>query len=290
MVLAAALSSALVAGCSVPAVPAESQIEEVIAATATYDYGQSSKRLRDVERLIRETHGHADRRACLERQLVKLLESDATTAAKQFVCRQLWIIGTDASVPELGKMLLDEKTAEMACYALGRHPSPAVGRVLREALAKARGKARVPIINLLGDRRDAQSVPALAKLTGSPEMTVSDAAVAALGKIATDQAAKLLADLRKSDDAKRRAAATHAYLQCARGLAARNRSAEAKVIYEQLTDLSEPVHIRRGAFLGRVALGGPEAVSLVISTLRGKDDALKPTAIASIRTLCIKEK
>jgi len=282
-----ALSAAVCVDRVVRAASTKAQIDRAVAATYTWDYGQSRKALLTVENLIKETHGNAELRAHLERQLVRQLESNATFASKQFVCRKLWIIGTDASVPALAKVLLDAdaKTAEMACYALCKHPSPAVGRALRDGLAKTQGTARVAVIKLLGERRDAQSAKAIAKLARSQKAAEANAAIAALGQLATDGAVEALAALRKSDNAERRAAATHASLQAAQELAARGKTAEANAIYEQLAAPGEPLHIRRGALLGGIALGGPEAPSLVLSALRGKDEALEAAAIASVRTM-----
>ena len=123
ILLTCLFASALWADRTAVAETTKAQIEKAVGALAGYDYGRSSKPLRHLERMIGETHANADLRAHLENQLVKLLESDATGAGKQFVCRTLWRIGTDRSVPALASMLLDDKTAEMACYALASHPS-----------------------------------------------------------------------------------------------------------------------------------------------------------------------
>ena len=264
-----------------------SEIDEAVAATCTYEYGQSPKVLQAVEKLVQETHGNAELRACLEQELAKEIGSDATFAGKQFACRMLWIIGTEAWAPALGKMLVgdDERAAEAACYALSRHPSPAVDTALRDALGKARGSGPVAVINLLGDRRDAQGVVTIGVLAESEEDAVADAAIVALGKIATEQAVGVLAEIRKGGNVERSAAASHAALQCAQELAGRGKPAEARALYEQLAGPGEPLHIRRGALLGRIALGGPEAISQVLSSLRGEDDALKAAAIASVRVM-----
>lgn len=249
-----ALCAVLHSAGSAFAATTEAEIEKAIAAIRDYDYGQSRKALLAVEKLINETHGNAELRAEIERELVQVLESDATLACKQFVCRKLWIIGTDASVPALAKMLAgaDTHAVEAACYALSQHRSPAVSRALRDALDEAKENGLAAVINLLGERRDAESADAIAKLAESPDASVADAAIAALGKIATEKAVKVLTDLRTSDDPARRTAANHACLQCAQELEGRRRLSEAKAIYEQLADLDKPEPVRRGA---RIALG-----------------------------------
>jgi len=145
------------------ATPTAAEIEKAVAAVAGHDFGQSRSALWTIDKIINDTHGSAALRAVVEREMVKLLESGAKFAAKQEICRRLWIIGTDASVPALRQMLAnpDGRVVEAACFALSRHPSPAVGKALREALGQAKGTGLVAVIRLLGDRRDAQCVEAL---------------------------------------------------------------------------------------------------------------------------------
>jgi len=268
--------------------PTPAEIERTVAAIRAYDYGRSEKPLRAVDQLINATFGNSELRSLLERELLKVLESDASLASKQFVCRKLAIVGSDASLPALRKMLAsgNDAVVEIACYSLSQIKSPAVNGILREGLGQAKGKALSAIVTLLGDRRDAESVEAIGRLTESREPIVAEAAVAALGKMADAHAAAILARLRGSDSPRLRATAQHASLQCARELAARGNSAAAAKIYESLTaDDKAPTHVRRGAFLGQVALGGPDATRLVLATIGSADRGLKAAAIAAIPTL-----
>jgi len=281
------LLSTLLAPAQANAEPTAEQIEAAVAALRTYDHGQSEKPARAVDRLLSETFGSAELRTVLERALVKLLRSDATLAARQFACRKLAVVGSDASLPALAKLLSgpDEKLAEIACYALLHNPSPAVNRLLRHALSQTKGKALVAAITLLGDRRDSESVVALRAIAQSSDRGASNAAIAALGRIATREAADVLARLRASDDPARRAVAQHASLRCARELAAGGASADARAILRQLASPGVPFHIRRGALVGQLGLGGPEAVALVLATLDGQDRGLKAAAIAAAATI-----
>ena len=265
--------------------PAE--IGATLAAAAKYDEGQSTKPLLALERLINETRGRPELRAEIEKRLAAMIESDAPLAARQFACRMLWITGTDASVPALAKMLVspDPNAAEIACYALNRHPGPAAGAALRDALGKAKGRALAAVITLLGDRRDGESVEAVAALARGSDALVADAAIAALGKIAAERAVKAIGGLREGDDAARRAAADHALLEAGQELAARGKAAEAKAVFEQLAGATVPLNIRRGALLARINLGGSEAPALVLAALDGKDEGLKAAAIGTLRTM-----
>lgn len=249
---------------SAPVVPAEitqADIEKAVEDIRDFDYGRSRKALLAVEKLLNETRGNAELRAAVENELVKVLESKASLARKQFVCQKLWVIGTDASVPNLAALLESEDAnlAEAACYALSSNPSAKVDDALRRALSKIEDKALIAVVNLLGERRDAGSVEHIAALTAREDAAVAEAAVAALGKIASDAAAKVLASLRKSDDPERRTWANHAFLQCAQELENRGKREAATEIYTGLAATGESEQVRRGA---RLALERIRSVSL----------------------------
>ena len=131
--------------------------------------------------MIRDASGKPEIKA-MEKQLDEFLKSDASYAAKDFVCRELSVVGTEASVPVLASMLTDEKVSDIARYALERIPGAAADDALRQALSKAQGNAKVGIINTLGVRGDKKAVEALAGLITDANETVAVAAVAALGQ------------------------------------------------------------------------------------------------------------
>ncbi len=174
-----------------------------------------------------------------EQKWIAILESGEPLEAKQEACRQLWRTGADASVPALEKMLSDPDVhvVEAACYALSRRRSEAVSRALRRALDRATGACLDPIVNLIGDRREAWAASRLAQIG-------SEAAMAALGKIASPEAVRVLR-------ASRQPAAEHALLQAAQQLAQRGQIAAAKEIYTELAASPTP-QIGRGA---KIALG-----------------------------------
>ena len=70
----------------------------------------------DIETIVQQTYQQPELRIYLERQMVEVLKSNAPWDVKQFICQQLWIIGTDESAPALAGMLISDRTVEMACY------------------------------------------------------------------------------------------------------------------------------------------------------------------------------
>ena len=262
----------------------KSEIDKKLAAIVNYERGMSREPLIAVEKLIRESQNQPEQSKYIELRLAELL-SEATLECKSFICRQLWFIGTADSVPAISKLLTDEETADIACYAIGQNPSPKAGEALRKALDKVSPKVQIRIINLLGDRRDTQSVEAVGKLVFGAEREVGEAAVAALGKIGGAQARKILVEVRAKGDSELQFAATDAYLRCAEELIAEGKAKQATIIYKELVGKSETAIIRSAAIKGLADAGGQEAVSLVIAALQDENRTVRTTARSCVRTM-----
>ena len=262
----------------------KSDIDKKLAAIVNYKRGMSREPLIAAEELIRKSENRPEQRKYIELQLAELL-SEATLECKSFICKQLWFIGTADSVPAIAKLLRDEETADMACYAMGQNPSPEAGEALRNALDRVGPKVQVRIINLLGDRRDAQSAETMGKLAFGAERQVAEAAVAALGKIGGAQARKILVEVRAKGNPQLRFTATDAYLRCAEDLVAEGRSEQATVIYKELAGQDEAALIRSAAIKGLADVGGPDAIPLVVTALRDKDRMVRTTAMGCVRTM-----
>ena len=262
----------------------KTEIDKKLAAIVNYERGMSREPLIAVEKLIRESQNRPEQRKYIELRLAELL-SESTLECKSFICRQLWFIGTADSVPAIAKLLMDEETADIACYAIGQNPSKEAGKALREALDKVSPKVQIRIINLLGDRRDDQSVEAIGKLVFGAEREVGEAAVAALGKIGGSKARKLLVEGRAKGDSELRFAATDAYLRCAEDLVAEGKTRQATVIYKELVSKNETPIIRSAAIKGLADVGRQETVSLVIAALRDENRMVRTTARSCVRTM-----
>jgi HEAT repeat protein len=208
--------------------------------------------LTEITESIKKAHGKKGELAEIEKGLLGVLSSGAKRAGKQFACRQLSIIGTNASVSTLAKMLTGEETSDMARYALERIPGSAADDALRNALPNAKGKPQVGIINSLGQRRDRKAVGNLTMLLGSPDQTVATAAAAALGQIADAQATKALAKAKDTTKGKVQLRVLDAYLRCADQLLANGKRSQALAIYTELQNKSMPTPIQTAALRGRL--------------------------------------
>lgn len=262
----------------------KADVERKLSAIAGYDRGMDRQPIIAVEELIRESQNQPERRKYIERRLADML-SGATLEGKSFICRQLWFIGTADSVPAVAKLLLDETTADIACYAIGRNSSTEASEALRDALAKAGPNVQIRILNLLGDRREAQSIEAVGELVFGPEPQVAEAAIAALGKIGGARAGEILVQARAKGGPDLRLAATDAYLRCAEDLVAKGQAEQATAIYGQLAAESEVAIVRSAAIKGLADIGGPEAAQTVIEALRDRNRMVRTTAMGCVRTM-----
>ena len=258
---------------------------EALQAIKTYRFGQSREPLTVVEDLVRAALASPEQRKALAAQLAGLLATDATLECKDFVCRQLVLIGTGEEVPALAALLAKPETADMARYALERIPERETGKALLDALPQASGKAKIGIMNSLGERRAAKAVAALKKSSVDSDAAVAEAALAALGKIGGKTAAGALADVRPKVVAENQSAWADAYLRCADNLSAEGKARAAVRIYEALYVPAESQRVRVAAFQGLVSAKGPQAIDMVIGALTGTDPILQGVATGSVRSM-----
>jgi len=162
-----ALGVAIAGAADKPAVDAAA-VDNAFAALKTYDWGGDRNALKAIDDAVAATHGDAAARKELETRLAAVLKTDASRAAKDFVCRKLTVIGTAASVPALAPLLADKDLSHMARYALERISDPEAAQAMRDALPKVSGALKVGVIASLGVRRDAASVSALSAARKPP--------------------------------------------------------------------------------------------------------------------------
>jgi HEAT repeat protein len=260
-------------------------LSQLVTQTAQWESGQSREPLQRIEQLTREAAADKKLRAELEAALVQLLAPTATFEARRFACQQLAVIGSDASVPALARLLRDNQTTGIACLAFGNRPSAKADQALRAALTAAQGPARLQIISTLGDRRDPKAVKPLASLARDADAAVADTAIRALGKIANDAAARVIADLRKRATPPFSSALADASLRCAAHFAASGKRQTAAAIYADLAAPAQSAHVRRGAFRALLALDADGGEQRALQAVRGSDAVLKPVAIAAVASL-----
>ncbi len=258
-------------------------LDEKLSQAGKYDYGQSREVLTEIGDIVKGSYEKPEELKQIEAQFDKFLGSGVTLASKQFICRQLSLIGSDQSVPVLSAMLLNADTSDMARYALERIAGEAVNEALLDALGKAEGLPKVGIINTLGMRRDRKAVAQLAELINSGDAQVASAAVGALGHIADPEAAKALAQAKGKAAGELKNQVLDAYLKCADEYMSHGEGPQALAIYKELYAPSEPAPIRAAALAGVVKTSGDKSLEVVVDALKGSDAQMQMIAISLAR-------
>jgi HEAT repeat protein len=252
-------------------------LKKAFESISSYQYGDSRTTLTEISDFLHRVYGRPDALKAVEQEFISFLESDATLPAKRFICEQLSLIGTEASVPLLARMALEPPTSDMARFALERVPGPAADKELREILPQAAGKERIGIVNTLGVRRSVEAVPLLTPLASDPDRLTAVSAINALGEIAHPTA---LAVLREARRGALQREATDAYIRAADGMATEGKESEALAIYRELNKPSEPVTVRLAALRGETRLSSPQqAMAILAAALDSEEPGIQAEAI-----------
>lgn len=223
---------------------------------------------------LEEQARDATKRKEVEATLTGLLgDPSATFEAKQYACRILRATGTDASVPAVAALLTDEKLSHFARFALEGNSSTAAADALRDALGKVSGALKAGMINSLGARRDAKSVPAIAALTGDANADIAVAALDALGRIATREAAGALVDSKPAAALLRNK--QNALVECADRLVGAGDKKTARPIFADLADNGGSALVKLAGVRGLARCGEADRV---LALLEGQDAAMQAGA------------
>jgi len=218
------------------------------------------------------------------REAVNVLKT-GTPAEKALACKTLAVYGKADAVPVLAPLLLDEQLSSWARIALEVIPGSAADKVLRDAMAKAKGRLLIGIINSIGVRRDSKAVSALIAKLNSPDAEVASAAAVALGHIGGGRSAKALKKALSNGTEAVRSAAAQGCELCAEQLMAKGKSAKAAGLYDAVRQANLPkqrvLEATRGAILARQAGGIP----LLLEALRSTDKAVFSIALRTSREL-----
>jgi HEAT repeat protein len=259
--------AALAAGMALAQMP----LDQALTEAAKWKPGTSRAGLRAVADAIQQAKTPAEKQA-LEKRLLAFVQSDATQAAKEVVCRQMGPIASEAAVPVLAPMLLNAATSDMARYALEPIPGAAADKALREAVVKTTGKTRVGIVNSIGVRRDAGAVGALKRLASDLDEATASAARDALAAIGDPAALQALGAVR---------GASEWLLKAADLLVQRGNKTAALPVYRKLFTAPEAPLVRAGALHGLIVTD-PQSGAVLNEALRGSDPRLQGMAIRAL--------
>ena len=259
------------------------KFDELLSQIAKYEFGQSRESQTQLTDLMRGLQGDAVK--AVEKKFLVFLKSGATAAGKQFICRQLSLIGSEESAETLAAMLSDPQAADMARFALERIPGAAVDEALRKGLDKASGAAKVGIISTLGLRADKASVPVLQKLVYDSSADVASAAVTALGQIADPSATAALGEAKTKTTGELQMLVLDSYLSCADRLEQAGKADEAAKIYREIYEAKVPGVIRVAAFRGMIFCSKDQAGKIIVDVIQKGDPELKSVAFVLVNEI-----
>ena len=248
-----------------------------IKAVSSYDYGTDRTAILAFDTFIRSQPGD---RARVEGALLPLLTQDGvSTAAKDYVCRWLGVIGSDASVPVLQKLTADPKLSHLAVYALLDLHTPPAKAALLDGLETAPAPLHPAIIGALGRAEVVGAVPVLAKAASSADTTEAAAALDALGAMGKTAAIEALrsAPVAASLEPTRRWALLHAANGAAKEGAAGQDAAQ--LVFASLLRPGTAAPLRNAAARGRILSDPATAFSVILPLLKDDDARVRLAAV-----------
>ena len=260
------------------------QVEAAWAEMAKYEAGQDQKALLAMNWVVINAMNDANQRAATAARLAKVLQDPATTsAARQFICAQLFWIGTEAEVAAVAPLLLDPATTDTARLFLERVKSEAAIAALRQALDKLEGRPLIGVVNSLSLIRDAASVDKIIALTKSQDAAVALAAWRALGNFGNEAAADFLIDgLKKAD--KPSAPMESAAVRTAILLESAGKQDKAMEIYRLLADARRSLGARQAGFHALFAATPDEQKAALIAQWSKSADVAQQKVVISQMT------
>jgi len=258
-------------------------VDEAIERLKTHKFGQNDDVLNFLYESAIGSHSDAALRKKLNDGFARVLESDAQYDAKQFACRQLALTATAEQIPALAKHLTDEQMSHIALYALRHIDDPEVDKALLSAMEKASGRAKLGIINALGNRRSAAAIEPLGKLVVSGDHDVALEAVKALGRIGAESSVGILQKALAQSDHSSADVAADACLACGERLLEIGRKGPAADLYGAVLSSPSRGYVRAAALRGLAEVLGDKAESYVVEALKSDDEDLYGMAAVIVR-------
>ncbi len=220
-----------------------------------------------------------------EQECIAVLQSEASSFQKARACQRLAVVGTKKAVPTLAALLGDEMFGDYARLAMEPIEDPSVDNALRKAMGRLRGRQLAGVVNSIGVRRDAGAVSDLKKLVHDPGSGAAAEALAALGRIASDDAVVTLREILSTGPAELRHPAADACLMSAQRLSALNKHRQAMELYDAIRKGDVPGYLRSAATYGAIRIPGDDGLQLLIEQLKTPDPAMVEVALRAARQL-----
>lgn len=258
---------------------------KLLDSIKNYKIGDDRSNLSEIYKIVIDAKNDQNKNAEVEKELLNFFKSDASFDAKQFVSRELRIVGGESSAKELKIFLNDEKLSDLVKYAIEDIQSPEVDKVLIEALPQGSDRIKIGIINSLGFRKSQNAVDAIAKYINDKNTNLSFAAISALGKIANEKCITVLDKNLNVKNESLRNIVLDSYLRCADNLLLQKKQIEAYNNYSKIYQLQNaPISIKKAALTG-ILNSAPNKEQEILDRIKSSPDELKVVPISKIRDL-----
>ena len=234
------------------------------------ELGQNLGIFNPIRQAVLAARTNEEIRADLEGRLIAVLQGDATDLAKDYACRQLVIVGSDASLPALAALLTNPRMAYMARYALEGIGSPTVKQTLRDMLAKTAGQQKIGVVISLGRLADADAVSPIAGLLQNENDALREVCLIALGRIGNAPAAEAIQAFAAKTPESLQQTLLDAQLDAVESLCLQGDHKRAAEICNSLL-ASDSEDVKAAAFRGLLAASPSESMTMVIDALKSDE-------------------
>ena len=188
---------------------------------------------------------------------------------KDFIIRQLQVVGKDDAVTCLQPYLNDDKSCAAAASALININSSSSQKILLQALQSSEGSCRLTLVQALGDTKNKEAVAAITPYARNEEGKLRKLALYALANIADPASERVLAEAALEDDYKfDHDNATAAYLLYAQRLQEDGRQKQAEKISKSLLRKTgrdnQQIHTRTAALKLLTVINGEKSLKQLI--------------------------
>ncbi|MCL4191342.1 MAG: HEAT repeat domain-containing protein, partial [Thermoguttaceae bacterium] len=256
-----------------PALSAEAEntaLDSAFEALCKLELGQDLAPFRPIREAVAAARNDDKVRADIESRLVAVLQSDATDLAKDYACRELAVVGTDASVSALAALQSMPRNAYMARYALEGIASPRARQSLREMLAKVETPQKMGIVISLGRLADTEAVSLLAPLLDQEDDGLRKATLVALGRMGSGAAADVLQAFAAKAPEPLRLTLVDAQLEAAETLCRRGEHAAAATVCQSLLN-ADAERVRAAALRCLIAAKPAESLDMILTALSAEE-------------------
>ena len=214
---------------------------------------------------------------------IAVLRSDAAEADKALACKHLAIYGSADAVPELAKVLENERLHSWARTGLEAIPGPEADAALRAAASTLSGNLLVGTLNSIGVRKDAGALPVLTQRLADRDPEVASAAAVALGHVGTPAAISALkAALPRANGAVQSAIAEGCIL-AAEGLVAAGKASDAVALFDEIRKAPVPAQRKLEATRGAILARGEDGAALLVEQLQSPEQSIFRLGLTTAR-------